>query len=65
MSLDSCNACGAGFLETARQGHSMRVPFFGDIGKISSGQRLAVGIIVTIGLIVLIVVVATIGGKVL
>jgi hypothetical protein len=65
MSLDFCNSCGAGFLAAARHGHSLQVPFFGDIGKLTSGQRLTIGVITTLALILVFVIVATIGGKLL
>ena len=63
MSLDHCPSCGAGFLAAASQGHSVKVPFFGDVGKITSGQKIFIGIVVTLALIVVLVLIATIGGS--
>ncbi|HEX3705265.1 MAG TPA: hypothetical protein VHV76_01420, partial [Mycobacteriales bacterium] len=64
MSEDHCPVCGAGFLAPASQGHSLRVPIFGDVGRLASGQKLMLGILVTLGLIVLLVLLFTIGGAV-
>jgi hypothetical protein len=64
MSLDHCPNCGHGFLSAARQGNSIKVPFFGDVGKMTSGQKIMMGVAVTLGLIILLVLLATIGGSV-
>lgn len=48
----------------ASTGHSLTVPIFGDIGKLASGQKLMLGVIVTVALIVVIVLVAFIGGEI-
>ena len=41
----------------------MKVPFFGDVGKFTSGQKIFIGIVVTLALIVVLVLIATIGGS--
>jgi hypothetical protein len=63
MSLDRCNVCGAGFLAGARQGHSLHVPFFGDVGKVTQSQRWLIGGLVSFGLMGIIIVLATIFGS--
>lgn len=63
MTLDHCNACGAGFLEQARQGRGVHVPVIGTVGPLTSGQKLILAAGVGIGLMVVIIVLAYIGGK--
>jgi hypothetical protein len=64
MSLDFCNSCGAGFLAGVSDGATVRVPLVGDVSKITSGQRLALAGGVALSLMLVIVVLATIGGKI-
>jgi hypothetical protein len=63
MSLDFCNSCGAGFLASVSDGASVRVPLVGDVSKITSGQRLALAAGVALSLMLVILLLATIGGK--
>jgi RNA polymerase subunit RPABC4/transcription elongation factor Spt4 len=65
MSLDVCPACGSGFLAGASTPASMRLPVVGDIGRLSRSQRLIAGLGVSLVVIVVLVVLATIGGHVL
>lgn len=65
MTLDECSVCGAGFLEQARQGHSLNVPYFGKVGKLDSNQRLFLGIGVGLALLVALVILATVAGELL
>jgi hypothetical protein len=62
MSLDSCNSCGAGFLVGAADRLSAKLPVVGDVAKMSAGQRWMV--IGTGGVIfmLLLILVATLGG---
>jgi hypothetical protein len=64
MSLDHCTVCGAGFLADAADS-SIKVPVFGDVGKLTSGRKAMLGVLVTVALIVFLIVIATIGGKLL
>jgi hypothetical protein len=64
MSLDACPACGSGFLAGASTPASMRLPVVGDIERLSRSQRLLAGLGVSLVVIVVLVVLATIGGHI-
>src|SRR5262249_32441632 len=59
LSLDTCPACGAGFLAGATTTASTRLPVVGDIGRMSRTQRLLVGCGIAVGVMILLVLVAT------
>jgi hypothetical protein len=61
MDMDFCNDCGAGFL-SAVAGSAVRLPVIGEVKSMSSSQRLMMGVLVALGLMVVIVVLAFIGG---
>jgi len=61
ISLDACEACGAGFLAGATSTAAPRLPLVGDMGKMSSGGRLLVGVGIAVVLMILFVVFAAIG----
>lgn len=61
LSLDACEACGAGFLAGATTAMAMRLPVVGDVGKMSRGQRMLVGSGIAVVMMVLLVMLATVG----
>lgn len=63
MSLDVCPACGSGFLAGATSG-SVHLPVVGDIERLSRTQRLLAGLGVSLVVIVVLVLLATIGGHI-
>ncbi len=65
LSLDSCPACGAGFLAGATTAASTRLPVVGDIGRMSRTQRLMVGFGIAVGVMILLILLATLFGHVL
>jgi hypothetical protein len=65
MALDACGDCGAGFLAGARSSTTTRLPIVGDVGTMSGGQRLLVGVGLMVVLMALFVAVAAIGGHLL
>ena len=65
LSLDSCPACGAGFLAGATTATSTRLPVVGDIGRMSSTQRLLVGFGIAVVVMILLILLATLFGHVL
>jgi hypothetical protein len=64
LSLDVCPSCGAGFLAGSTTVASTRLPVVGDIGKMSRTQRLLVGCGIGLVVMVLLIILATIGGHV-
>jgi hypothetical protein len=62
LSLDACSECGAGFLSGATATAAARLPLVGDMGKMSQGQRLLVGVGISVVLMTLFVLLAAIGG---
>jgi hypothetical protein len=64
MSLDACHACGSGFLAGASTPASVHLPVVGDIERLSRSQRLLAGLGVSLVVIVVLVVLATIGGHI-
>ncbi|HVV75873.1 MAG TPA: hypothetical protein VHC43_07540 [Mycobacteriales bacterium] len=62
MAEDYCPACGAGFLESARSGGSIRVPLLGDVRHATSGQKVMFGTVITVGILLVLVLLLTIGG---
>jgi hypothetical protein len=65
ISLDVCQDCGAGFLSGAAGGATARLPLVGDVGRMSQTQRLLIGIVIALVVMVVLVALAAIGGKVL
>jgi hypothetical protein len=65
MSLDACPTCGAGFLEGAAGAVSVHLPVVGDMGKMSRSGRLMVGTVISIIVMIVLVLLATIGGHLL
>jgi hypothetical protein len=65
MSLDSCPSCGTGFLAGSTAVPSTRLPVVGDIGRMSRTQRLVVGFVIAVVVMIILVVLATIGGHIL
>lgn len=65
MSLDVCPTCGAGFLEGATGPVSVHLPVVGDMGKMSRSGRLMVGAVISIVVMIVLVLLATIGGHLL
>jgi hypothetical protein len=64
MEDDACHDCGAGFLSGATSTTNSKLPVVGDMAKMSQGSRLMVGAFISVGLIVVFVLLATIGGHV-
>jgi hypothetical protein len=62
IALDACPECGAGFLAGASAHANTRLPLVGDVGKMSSAQRVFVGFALTFVLMAAFVLLATIGG---
>jgi uncharacterized OB-fold protein len=62
MSLDVCPTCGAGFLEGASTTVSVHLPVVGDMNKLSRTQRLLVGVVIAVVVMIVLVLLATIGG---
>jgi len=44
LELDACTDCGASFLAGATARTSTKLPVVGDIGRMSQGQRLMMGV---------------------
>jgi hypothetical protein len=65
MSLDHCTVCGAGFLADARGGNSIKVPVFGEVGQLTTGRKVMIGVVLTLAVMVVLLLLATIGGKLL
>jgi hypothetical protein len=65
MSLDECPECGAGFLAGLAQTTNTKLPIVGDVGRMSQGQRLLIGGVISIVLMVLFVMVLEIGSHLL
>jgi hypothetical protein len=62
IELDACPSCGSGFLSGASSEVSVRLPVLGDIGGLSRSQRLLAGLGVSLVVMVILVLLATIGG---
>jgi hypothetical protein len=60
IELDMCGECGAPFLSGATSHTNTNVPFFGDIKKMTQGQRLFMGIGAALILMVVFFVIAEI-----
>jgi hypothetical protein len=65
MNLDACTECGEGFLAAAATSTAVRIPMVGNVTSLSGGQRLMLGAMVGVVLMVVLVVLFTIGGMVL
>jgi hypothetical protein len=65
MALDACPTCGAGFLEGATGAVSVHLPVVGDMGKMSRSGRLMVGTVISIIVMIVLVLLATISGHIL
>jgi hypothetical protein len=63
--LDACDECGAGFLTGAIPPTTMLLPIVGDVAKLSKVQRFALAAGLAVGLIVIFLALATLGGAVL
>ncbi|HWC35709.1 MAG TPA: hypothetical protein VG650_12900 [Mycobacteriales bacterium] len=61
---DHCPVCGAAFLEPVRADKAIRVPGFGDVSKMSTGQKVMFGAAIAVSLTLILVVLATIGGAI-
>jgi hypothetical protein len=64
MSLDACPSCGAGFLAGATGSTSTRLPLVGDVGRFSRNQRVALGFGLAILVMIVLVLLAFIGGHI-
>lgn len=64
MSLDECPDCGAGFLSGASIAPAANLPLVGDMRRMSQGQRLLVGAVISVALMALFVLLAEIGGHI-
>jgi hypothetical protein len=62
ISLDACPTCGAGFLEGASTSVSVHLPVVGDMNTLSRTQRLLVGVVIAVVVMIVLVLLATIGG---
>lgn len=62
LSLDACPACGSGFLAGATAATTVRLPVVGDIQRLSRTQRLLFGLGISVLVMVVLVLIATIGG---
>jgi hypothetical protein len=65
ISLDACQSCGAGFLAGSSSQPSARLPVVGDLQRLSRNQRLAFGFGMCMVVMILLIVLATIGGHLL
>jgi hypothetical protein len=65
ISFDACHSCGAGFLAGSTRQPSARLPVVGDLQRLSRNQRLALGCGMCVAVMILLVVLATIGGHLL
>lgn len=65
ISYDACHACGAGFLAGSIKPLNAKLPIVGDIARFSRNQRIGFGFVACIVFIVVLVVLATIGGSLL
>jgi ribosomal protein L37E len=65
MALDTCSACGAGFLSAASTTIEMRLPVVGDVGRLSRTQRLLAGLGISLLVMLVLVLLATLGGHLL
>jgi hypothetical protein len=63
MALDACSSCGAGFLAGAVSSKPVRLPVVGDVSKMSTAQRLAMGIGIGLAVMVVLVGLAFVGGQ--
>ncbi len=64
MTDDYCEACGHGFLDDVRGKTSVKVPLFGDVGSMNSGQKLMMGVSVAVGILLVILALLAIGGSI-
>jgi hypothetical protein len=62
MSLDSCSSCGAGFLAGTADRLSAKLPVVGDVAKMSAGQRWMVIGAGGVLFMLLLILIATLGG---
>jgi hypothetical protein len=63
--LDACEECGAGFLTGAVAPPTMSLPLVGDVAALSKVQRFGLAAGLAVGLVVVFIALATIGGAVL
>jgi hypothetical protein len=64
ISLDACPSCGAGFLSGSVADLSLRIPGVGDVSRMSRGQRAGLAAALALGLMLVLVLLATLGGLV-
>lgn len=60
---DGCDSCGAGFLAPAKSRLSLRLPVVGDVVALTQAQRLFLAMVVGCGLVVVLVLLAAVGGS--
>lgn len=65
LSLDGCPECGAGFLAGALPAATLSLPLVGNVAAMSPAQRFGLAAGLTVGLVVIFLALATIGGAVL
>jgi hypothetical protein len=65
ISLDACQSCGAGFLAGSTTQPTARLPMVGDLQRLSRNQRLGLGFSLCLVVMILLIVLATIGGHLL
>jgi hypothetical protein len=65
ISLDLCNSCGAGFLVGATARVTTRLPVVGDVGRLSSAQRMMMTAAIAFVFMLILIVVATVGGHII
>jgi hypothetical protein len=65
ISLDLCNSCGAGFLAGASARPPTRLPVVGDVGRLSSAQRMMMTAAIAFVFMLILIVVATVGGHII
>lgn len=63
LSLDACETCGAGFLAGATTAALARLPVIGDVGQLTSSQRLLFAGAVAFAVTVVLLLLATLGAK--
>jgi hypothetical protein len=64
ISLDACHSCGAGFLAGSTTSPSAHLPIVGDVGRLSRNQRVGLGFGVSIVVMIILILLATIGGHI-
>jgi hypothetical protein len=65
ISLDFCDSCGGAFLASAKSRPSTRLPVVGDVQRLSTGQRWAMIGVIGVSFMVVLVLLAALGGHIL